>query len=58
MARCQLGVAHVLEIESIEDETKRAIAETKALDIAVKMVLNYENIDTAEKLKNLITEAK
>lgn len=58
MARRQLGVAHILEIESIEDETKRAIAETKALDIAVKMVLNYESIDTAEKLKNLITEAK
>lgn len=58
MARRQLGVAHILEIESIEDETKRAIAETKALETARKMVLNYESIDSAEKLKNLITEAK
>jgi 5-methylthioribose kinase len=58
MARRQLGVAHILEIDSIEDENLRATVETKVLQIAIKMVTNYAQTDSAKKLEQLITDMK
>lgn len=58
MARRQLGVAHILEIDSIEDAKERAKVETKVLDMAKEMVVNYKDIDSAGELKQLITDIR
>lgn len=58
MARRQLGVAHILEIESIEDDGLRAQVETKVLGIAREMVVRYDEIDSSQKLKQLITDMR
>lgn len=58
MARRQLGVAHILEIDSIEDEALRAKVETKVLDIAKEMVVRYGEITDVQKLKELIGNIK
>ncbi|MDD3467027.1 MAG: S-methyl-5-thioribose kinase [Campylobacterales bacterium] len=58
MARRQLGVAHILEIDSIEDDKMRAAVETKVLDLAKEMVINYQNVKDAKELKQLLTDAK
>jgi 5-methylthioribose kinase len=58
MARRQLSVAHILEIESIEDDILRSKVEMQTLKIAKKMVVGYAQITTSEQLKQLITDAK
>ncbi len=58
MARRQLGVAHILEIDSIEDDGLRAQVETKVLKIAREMVIRYGEIDSSQKLKQLITDMR
>lgn len=58
MARRQLGVAHILEIDSIGDETLRAEVEIRALGIAKEMVVRYGEIENAQKLKELIGNIK
>jgi 5-methylthioribose kinase len=56
MARRQLGVAHILEIESIEDDALRAKVEERVLRTAKEMVTNYDKIDNSTQLKQLITD--
>ena len=58
MARRQLGVAHILEIESIEDEALKAEVETKVLRLARGMVARYGEIKNAKELKELIGSIK
>ncbi len=58
MARRQLGVAHILEIDSIEDEALRAQVETKVLRTAREMVVKYGKIRNAKELKELIGSIK
>ncbi len=58
MARRQLGVAHILEIDGVEDDGLRAQVETKVLGIAREMVVRYGEIDSSQKLKQLITDMR
>lgn len=58
MARRQLGVAHILEIESIEDEALRAQVETRVLRTAREMVVRYGEIRNSGELKELIGSIK
>jgi 5-methylthioribose kinase len=58
MARRQLGVAHILEIDGVEDDWLRAQVETKVLKIAREMVVRYGEIDSVQSLKQLITDIK
>jgi 5-methylthioribose kinase len=45
MMRRQMGVAHILEIESIEDPKTRAEVEKAVIKLAREFVLNYEKLD-------------
>jgi 5-methylthioribose kinase len=55
MARRILGIAHVLEVESIEDELERADVERVVLKIARDMVRHYDILDE-NSIKHLINQ--
>jgi len=50
MMRRQMGVAHILEIETIEDEKQRAIVEKAVIKLAREFVLNYKKLDNINNI--------
>jgi len=57
MMRRQMGVAHVLDIESIEDEKQRAIAEKAVIKIAREFVVNYQKLDNINDVFDAVKKA-
>ncbi len=58
MARRVYGVAGVEEIRGIEDVTLRAEAELLALKIAREFVMNYETINSIDKILEIVKNAR
>lgn len=54
MIRRVLGIAHVLDLESISDASLRARAETRVLQAAREMILRRTSIQTVQELVTMI----
>lgn len=54
MMRRQMGVAHALDIESIEDVAQRAIAEKAVIKIAREFVVHYQELDNVNEVFDAI----
>ncbi len=54
MMRRQMGIAHVLDIDSIEDLDKRAIAEKAVIRIAREFVVGYAGIENLEDIRQIV----
>ncbi len=54
MMRRQMGVAHILEIESIEDEKQRAIVEKAVIKLAREFVINFQKLDNINDIFDTI----
>lgn len=57
MMRRQMGIAHVLDIESIEDPKERAVAEKAVIRIAREFVVRYAEIETMDDVVKIIEES-
>jgi len=55
MARRMFGIAGVEDIRAIEDKKAKDRAEAQVLEIAKRFVKNYENIETIQDIKKMIT---
>ena len=58
MFRRLIGMAHVSDFWSIEDEEKRAAAESLGLDIAKKWIRKSREIEQIEDLSGLVREGR
>ncbi len=58
MFRRLIGMAHVSDFWSIEDEERRAAAESLGLDIARKWIRHHHAIETIEDLSGLVREGR
>ena len=54
MMRRQMGVAHILEIESIEDEKQRAIVEKAVIKLAREFVINFQKLANIREIFDTI----
>lgn len=57
MMRRQMGIAHVLDIDSIEDQKERAIAERTVIRIAREFVVRYKEINSVDHMMEVIQRA-
>ncbi len=53
MMRRQMGIAHVLDIESIEDAKTRAVAERAVIKIAREFVVNYDRVENIGDVRGM-----
>lgn len=54
MMRKQMGIAHVIDIESIEDLSLRAKAERLVIIIARKLVTRYDQFNSIDELMECV----
>lgn len=54
MMRRQMGIAHVLDIDSIEDPKQRAVAEKLVIRIAREFVVRHGEIESLEDVKRFV----
>jgi len=58
MFRRLIGMAHVSDFWSIEDEAERAAAESLGLDIARRWIRSWRGLETIEELAGLVREGR
>jgi 5-methylthioribose kinase len=56
MVRRVVGLAHVADLESIEDPAERALAETRALEMGQWLIRNYRKLNHYDGLMNTLAE--